>query len=330
MPTSKSTIKHYKKVAITTGDAKGIGFEVASRALHDLGPQPKTVFILYRDHQRERLQPRYLKLLDEKFLRLTFNETEAALGFLDSLIEARAVPKNLLLDLSLKSNAATWIVDVFTACAQKKITSVVTGPLSKTLIKKSGYSFIGHTGALRKLFPKRDLHMAFVGENFNVLLASDHLPLAKVPSFLNKKNIDSAISSAMQFKKMLNSTKKIAVLGLNPHAGESGLLGNFEQHLRLKRFRDLKGPLVPDAAFLKSNWKKFCIFICLYHDQGLIPFKMIHGQDSGVHVTIGLPFVRTSVDHGTAFDLYNKNRANYASMLDAIRFNLKLLRGVDV
>ena len=97
-----------------------------------------------------------------------------------------------------------------------------------------------------------------------------------------------------------------------------------EKRLFKKLPKDADGPLVPDAAFLKKNWSKYSLFVCLYHDQGLIPFKMHHGQDSGVHLTLGLPFIRTSVDHGTAVDLFNKNLANYASMLEAIKLNIQL------
>ena len=189
---------------------------------------------------------------------------------------------------------------------------------------------MGHTGAFRSLIPNAQLHMAFAGTEFNVLLASDHLPIENVPGYLTKKKISAAIHAAREFKKLLGLKSKIALLGLNPHAGESGLIGNFEKKFLLDLPKDIVGPLVPDAAFLKSNWKKYALFICLYHDQGLIPFKMIHGQDSGVHITMGLPFLRTSVDHGTAFDIYNKNKANHASMLDAIKLNLKLLRSKNV
>ena len=120
-------------------------------------------------------------------------------------------------------------------------------------------------------------------------------------------------------------TKKIAVLGLNPHAGEGGLIGNLEKTLFARLPKGVVGPLVPDAAFLKKNWPLYSIFVCLYHDQGLIPFKMQHGQDSGAHLTLGLAFVRTSVDHGTAVDIFNKNVANPNSMLEAIKLNIQLI-----
>jgi 4-hydroxythreonine-4-phosphate dehydrogenase len=112
------------------------------------------------------------------------------------------------------------------------------------------------------------------------------------------------------------------------------LIGNTEERVHLPvleaaRGRGLKveGPLVPDAAFFKENWAKYSVFVANYHDQGLIPFKMIHGQESGIHITLGLPFVRTSVDHGTAKNIFGKNKADARSMKLAIDWALKLCRG---
>lgn len=325
MRTSRSTKTPFKKVGITTGDPTGIGLEVTAKALNDLGPQNNVVFFIYRDYNHQKTQPSYFKLLDQKFLRLTFHNEDSAFRFFDLMVKQKAMPKNVLFDLALSSSAAQWVLDAANACKKKNLSSLVTGPLSKTLIKKAGFNFMGHTGAFRSLFPKVKLHMGFAGANFNVLIASDHIPLEKVPRALNRKSIAEAIVSARKFKNLLNSKKKIAILGLNPHAGESGLIGTFETKFLSNLPKDIEGPLVPDAAFLKKNWSKYSVFLCLYHDQGLIPFKVVHGQDSGVHITVGLPFVRTSVDHGTAFDIYNKNLANQASMLDAITLNLKLI-----
>lgn len=326
----KPTKHHFKKVAITTGDPDGIGFEVACKALCELGPRPQTIFFLYRNYCQSIKQPQYFKKIDEKFLRLTYTDSVSALSFVKQLIKKKSVPRNILIDLSMKSSAAHWVVEATKHCLAKDFSSLVTGPLSKVLVKKSGFAFMGHTGAFRSLIPDAKLHMAFAGDQFNVLLASDHLPIDQVSCYLNKKTVAEAILAARDFKKKLGSKKKIALLGLNPHAGERGLIGNFEKKLLQNLPSDIVGPLVPDAAFLKSNWQKYAVYICMYHDQGLIPFKLVHGQDSGVHITIGLPFLRTSVDHGTAFDIYNKNKANHASMLDAIKLNLKLLRGKNV
>ena len=172
--------------------------------------------------------------------------------------------------------------------------------------------------------------MGFIGKEFNVVIATDHIALKTVESKLTKKLIEQAIKACIDLKKLNNDKRPVCVLGLNPHAGEKGIIGSYEKSFLNKIIsKNLVGPMSPDAAFFKSNWKKYSSFLALYHDQGLIPFKMVHGQDSGVHITLGLPFIRTSVDHGTAKDIFNKNVANSHSMRDAILLNLKLLKNKD-
>lgn len=325
MPTSKSKRQTLKKIAITSGDPAGIGFEVVAKALADIQPPKNTLFFLFRDHFQEEKQARYFKIIDKNWTRITFFNLEAALDFAASIEANGSVRTNYLIDLSLRSTAADWVVEAAKACLSKRMNGLVTGPLSKTLVQASGYKELGHTGLLRALCPKADLNMAFVGKDFHVLLATDHIPFSKVESALTTKIISKAFKNAKKLKDLLGSRKDVAVLGLNPHAGESGLIGSFEKRFLKKLPKGFRGPLVPDAAFLKKHWSKYSLYVALYHDQGLIPFKMHHGQDAGVHLTMGLPFVRTSVDHGTAFDIYNKNLANPNSMLDAIQLNLKLL-----
>ena len=173
--------------------------------------------------------------------------------------------------------------------------------------------------------------MGFVGKDFHVLLATDHIPISSVQRVLEqKKHLSAVANGCREFSKLFKSKGDICVLGLNPHAGEKGILGSFEKKFYSKKRKGFTVPLSPDAAFLKTNWKKFKFYLAQYHDQGLIPFKMHHGQDNGVHITIGLPFLRTSVDHGTAKEIYNKNRANPASMIQAIQLNIKLLNGEKI
>ncbi len=329
MPTSATKRPHFKKIAIMTGDPNGIGFEVTAKALVQFAKQKQkipTLFFMFRDAKQDLNQPRYFKQIDQFYTRMTFSSLDMALAFSKNINLTKANRKPVLIDLGLKTSAADWIFEVTEACIKKRLDSMVTAPLSKTLIHKSGYPQIGHTGIFRSFFPRTSLHMGFIGESFSVLLATDHIPLGRVEAELTPESLKKAYVSATLLQSALESEKPIGVLGLNPHAGEEGLVGTNEAWLFKKMPPNTVGPLVPDAAFLKKNWSRFSLFLCLYHDQGLIPFKMHHGQDSGVHVTLGLPFVRTSVDHGTAFDIYNKNLANASSMLDAICFNIKLLR----
>ena len=143
-----------------------------------------------------------------------------------------------------------------------------------------------------------------------------------------------AVRAADELRKVLDKkqmSRPIAILGLNPHAGEQGLIGSVENRIHAKVLEtaaeeklNVDGPLVPDAAFFPKNWSKYSVFVANYHDQGLIPFKMTHGQESGVQVTMGLPFVRTSVDHGTAKDIFGKNKADPRSMLQALEWAIRL------
>lgn len=321
---------NFKKIAITTGDRTGIGFEVTAKALTKLpasARKNRAIFFVFRHVEQSKTQSKYFKLIDKRWLRLTFASLDKALLFL-KLIE-KNLPDNLLIDLALETSEAEWVVRATHACRDKALDSLVTGPLSKKVTSTLPGKELGHTGIFRRVFPKHDLFMAFVGRDFHVLLATDHIPLAKVEPQLLKSGLAPVLKSAFDLRRLLGSQKPIAVLGLNPHAGEKSLIGKAESVLFRKNTAALKkyhahGPIVPDAAFLKTNRARYSLFVCLYHDQGLIPFKMHHGQDSGVHLTMGLPFVRTSVDHGTAEDLYNKNKANPASMLEAIHLNLKL------
>lgn len=328
MPTFTTRVQSFKKIAITTGDPTGIGFEVTAKALSQFKAPAKDfpLFFIFRDSEQEKRQPSLFKLIDKSWTRITFFSLNVALAFSKTLSRRELFKKKVLIDLSLSSSAADWIFEATAHCRDKLLDSLVTAPISKTLIQKSGYKQIGHTGIFRSFFPKNPMHMGFVGEDFSVLLVTDHIPLERVQKSLTKSALAASFRSAREMQLALGSKKDIAVLGLNPHAGEGGILGSAESKLLTDLKKPLVGPLVPDAAFLKKNWKRFSLFVCLYHDQGLIPFKMHHGQDSGVHITFGLPFIRTSVDHGTAFDIFNKNMANPASMLDAIRFNLKLLK----
>jgi len=315
----------YKKIAITTGDRDGVGFEVTAKALLEIPAsveKNKAVFFVFRHQYQEKLQARYFKQLDKKWLRLTFDKLENSLQFLE-LIQNN-IPDNLLIDLALNNSEAEWVVEAALACNHGLLNSIVTGPLSKKITARLPNKELGHTGIFRQLFPKQKLFMAFVGRDFNVLLATDHKPLGEVETELKRTGLKPVLNAALQLQTLLKSKKRIGVLGFNPHAGEAGLIGKTEQKLFKNLPKTAEGPLVPDAAFLTKNWKKYSSFVCLYHDQGLIPFKMQHGQDSGVHLTLGLEFVRTSVDHGTAFDLFNKNKANSASMLEAIKLNMKL------
>jgi len=224
------------------------------------------------------------------------------------------------------------VVTVARLCLKKELDGLATAPLSKTSIRASGYREIGHTELIQMVAKTRAPFMTFLGEKFNVLLVTGHVSLSKVR--LTRVRLYRAGLAAIELRKLLTPKCRklpLAIVGLNPHAGENNIIGREESEIfrpvikRLSKIVALAGPLVPDAAFLPQNWQKYSVYICPYHDQGLIPFKALNGT-AGVHLTLGIPFVRTSVDHGTAKDLYAKDKADATSMKSAIELAIKLIR----
>lgn len=307
-----------RRVAITSGDVDGIGLEVSIKALNKVGPQNQIQFLLFRS-------PKSSEFKLPKFKRIQVLNLEDALS-----LPARG---RELIEVVNEDSPAVWVENVARACLKREISSMVTAPLSKQEIQNAGFSDIGHTDILKRVSGKKTAFMTFVGPKFNVLLVSGHIPLEKVERALSAKLLKEALEAAHQARAFLPGSMKkrpLAVLGLNPHAGDQGLIGKFDQRIlkptleTMKKRLPLAGPLVPDVAFLPENWKKYSVYVALYHDQGLIPFKMIHGFDAGVHLTLGLPIKRTSVDHGTAKDLFGKNKANPGSMIEALRWGVRL------
>ncbi|MEK6774820.1 MAG: 4-hydroxythreonine-4-phosphate dehydrogenase PdxA [Bdellovibrionota bacterium] len=316
-------------LAITTGDLDGVGLEVSAKALNKIGPQGDVLFFFLRGLSANK---KILSLIDKKFNRITFTHFDEALDFVKKY--SKKPNKKLctdLIDLASDQSPPYWVESVASACHKKTLSGLATGPLSKELIASLGWPDRGHTEILKRVTGVKSIHQAFIGKYFNVLLTTAHIPLKDVSAALSIDSLNAVLLAAKKLQPFLSKQqqkKPIAVLGINPHAGENGLLGEEERAL-LSPFcksHNLVGPLSPDAAFLEKNWCNYSVFIACYHDQGLIPFKTIHGQDSGVHVSMGLPFPRTSVDHGTAKDIFGKNKANANSMIEAIELALRMIK----
>ena len=307
-------------VHITTGDIDGIGLETSIKALAKLGPQRNIQFILWRSAQ---VNNEVLKQIDKYFNRISVNEKI----LLDSSYKKKK--ENFLLDMVGPPTPTQWVVRAAEHCLKnKETTALVTGPLSKIQMQTEGFQERGHTQLLKKLSLIDHIFMTFLGEFFNVTLLTGHVPLKRIK--WNNENINKCIKLCLQIKNHLpngKQNKKLAFLGFNPHAGEEGLLGIEEISLRrtLKNWEDeVEGPLVPDVAFFKENWKKYFIYICLYHDQALIPFKLIHERKS-FQLSLGLPFIRTSVSHGTAKEIFRQNKADEESMKRALLWAIQSL-----
>lgn len=307
-----------RRICITTGDPDGIGFEVADKALAGLGTVQDVQFLLWR-HQQDpqslsaQVQSRF-KLRQVRSLREAFGVSPDEFS---------------LVEIHSSEPPIEWVRQSAIAALSGEVDALCTGPLSKTSPGAEG----GHTGLFRSLVSE-PLFMLFLGSKFNVVLLTDHIPLTEVESHLSPSLIQDCIRQLDRFKKshpVYFSKASIQILGLNPHAGERGLIGTWEQKVLLPTLSKLhqagfsvEGPLVPDAAFVASLANAPCFYVALYHDQGLIPFKLAHGYNEGIQLTLGLPFVRTSVDHGTAKELFGKNSADAGSMRDALEWALKL------
>jgi 4-hydroxythreonine-4-phosphate dehydrogenase len=314
------------RIGITTGDLDGVGLEVTIKALGEIGPQRGFQFFLMRGHS---LEKRSASLLERKWNRCVFPDLSTALG---SSRETNSL--GILFEVINDRLPPIWVEEAALACLDGRLDGLCTAPLSKTLIKLAGLKDLGHTEIFKRLSHCKEVNMGFAGNFFNVVLATDHIPFKKVPSFLTPERLHATLINARSFVDFLPAKirkRPIALLGLNPHAGECGLLGGEERDLMraLKTYlkkEHIVGPIPPDVAFLKKNWSNFSVYVAAYHDQGLIPFKMAHGQNSGVQISLGLPFVRTSVDHGTAKDIFGMNCANPNSMIFALQWCQKLVK----
>jgi len=210
--------------------------------------------------------------------------------------------------------------------------AVVTGPVCKESLQKIGFTFPGQTEFFADAFGVSDYAMMLTGATLSVALATIHEPISAVPHLLTSERIIRVGSLTSDFLKRRGILHpRIAVAGLNPHAGENGAFGDEESRIiqpaidQLNRLAiaDFSGPAVPDAVFRDAAHGKFDAVIAMYHDQGLIPLKLLD-FDTAVNVTLGLPKPRTSPDHGTAFSIAGKNLANPSSMIAAIRLACEL------
>ena len=214
---------------------------------------------------------------------------------------------------------------------KKIVQAIVTAPISKESLHLAGHKFDGHTGLLGSLFNVEEPYLMLANKIFSTLHVTCHKSLKEAIKLIKKEKIVEAISIGHKHMLKVHKTEpRIAVCGLNPHAGENGIFGSEEINeiipaveLLKKKGLNIVGPISPDIIFRKAVEKKFDLVIANYHDQGHIPVKLLY-FDQSVNVTLGVPFIRTSVDHGTAFDIAYKNKASAKNMLNAIFYALKM------
>ncbi|MFP7755968.1 4-hydroxythreonine-4-phosphate dehydrogenase PdxA [Thermodesulfobacteriota bacterium B35] len=206
------------------------------------------------------------------------------------------------------------------------LAGMVTCPITKTALNRAGYHFPGHTEMLAHLTESTDFWMMMAGRQLRVVLVTIHEPLIRVPRLLTRARVTGCIRATLASLRgdFGIQEPRLAVAGLNPHAGEDGMFGSEEAEIIAPAVRDggengsVSGPWPPDTVFHRAATGGFDAVVAMYHDQGLIPFKLLHFSD-GVNVTLGLPIVRTSVDHGTAYDIAGQGVADPSSLAEACR-----------
>ncbi len=223
------------------------------------------------------------------------------------------------------SYAVKSLIAAVEALKNKSIQGLVTAPIHKKNTQSEQFNFTGHTPYLKNAFGAKDVLMLMVAGNFRVGLVTEHIPVSEVSKHITRENILSKLNILKESlaKDFGIDKPKIAVLGLNPHAGDEGLIGKEDEEIIKPAIKDAKhnmlvfGPYSADAFFARGQHHKFDAVLAMYHDQGLIPFKSL-ALTEGVNYTAGLNAVRTSPDHGTAFDIAGKNKADTSSFLAAI------------
>ena len=306
------------KILITMGDPLGIGPEVICKALASLHQKTQHSFHIVGCEKIFKNVPAYQKIQAAKNIHfIELENTPAKITSKNSgLVAYQALEKSMTVIHDFKA--------------------LITAPVSKERIHHSGQNFLGHTEYLCEKTHTKNHAMMLFHTKLKVVLVTTHLALAAVAKNLSVENIVMKLQlTAHSLQKNFKiKTPKIAVCALNPHAGEGGLFGQEEETIILpaiKKFAksalgksvSVIGPLPSDTLFFQHLQKNFDAIICMYHDQGLIPLKMLDFAH-GVNFTLGLPFVRTSPDHGTAFDIAGQNKADPSSMIAAIEAALKL------
>jgi 4-hydroxythreonine-4-phosphate dehydrogenase len=285
------------KIAITTGDPAGIGPEIARKTSLDSRVTSACQPVLYGAEATDRrFRPGVLS-------------AEAGIAAYDAIVSA-------------VRDAMAGAVD-----------AVATGPINKEAFALAGLPWRGHTELLQHLTEARRVAMLFYSEPLRVALCTVHVPIAEVPSMLTSDRIRDTIELTAEWLPRFGATRgRIALAGLNPHAGEHGVIGRedsdvLEPAVSACRGRgiDVTGPFPADSVFVRAARGEFDAVVACYHDQGLIPVKLL-AFGKAVNVTLGLPIVRTSVDHGTAFDIAGRGEADPSSMIEAVVLAARLVR----
>ena len=299
-------MSHLKRIAISIGDLNGVGFEIAIKAHNVVKTLCEPLYCINHTMAQQAASHLKTQIPNDFHLMKVHGEFEISKG-------------------TVCPHSGRYSFDSFQAAVDlaktHAVDAIVTLPIHKEAWSQAGITYVGHTDALRDIFHS-DAIMMLGCEKLYVALYTEHIPLKEVPSHIETKKIaDFLIRLHKSIKR-----SPVGVLGLNPHAGDHGVLGNEEHFIEdaiayANKFIGspiFEGPLVPDIAFTPKSREHFTTIVAMYHDQGLAPLKALY-FDEGINISLGLPIIRTSVDHGTAFDIAYQNKASTQSYINAIK-----------
>lgn len=325
------------RVAITQGDINGIGYEVILKALEDNRILELCTPVVYGS---AKIAAHYRKLLEMPAIQ--FNQCRTSDEIKDGAYNIiNVVGEDTRLDPGQSTDVAgqaafAALEAAVTDLRAGRVDVLVTAPINKNKIQSETFTFPGHTEYLEASLGEEGdkALMILCNERMRVALATTHLPVAQVPAAITRQSVLSKIESLARSlrRDFAIPSPRIAVLSLNPHAGEEGLLGSEEKEIIAPAIADARdkkilafGPYAADGFFGSEQYRKFDGILAMYHDQGLAPFKAL-AMDSGINFTAGLPYVRTSPDHGTGYDIVGHNEASPESMRSAIYAAIDIYR----
>lgn len=325
------------RVAITQGDINGIGYEVILKALEDNRILELCTPVVYGS---AKIAAHYRKLLEMPAIQ--FNQCRTSDEIKDGAYNIiNVVGEDTRLDPGQSTDVAgqaafAALEAAVTDLRAGRVDVLVTAPINKNNIQSETFTFPGHTEYLEASLGEEGdkALMILCDERMRVALATTHLPVAQVPAAITRQSVLSKIESLARSlrRDFAIPSPRIAVLSLNPHAGEEGLLGSEEKEIIAPAIADARdkkilafGPYAADGFFGSEQYRKFDGILAMYHDQGLAPFKAL-AMDSGINFTAGLPYVRTSPDHGTGYDIVGHNEASPESMRSAIYAAIDIYR----
>jgi 4-hydroxythreonine-4-phosphate dehydrogenase len=323
-------------IGICLGDPTGIGPEITLKTLEHELPGDDTHYLILGDLS---LLQRLAGVLNLNLPLVPFRDYEMA----ERVAVFNPLPAPLPHTLSQGGSeaaraAVAWLEEGARRCLHGPLKAILTAPVNKEAIIRAGFPFVGQTEHLSRMAGTGRTGMLLMGEDdrgrwLRVLLATTHVPIKDLPAALTGPKVELAIEmAALACRQLRLNRARIGVCGLNPHAGEGGKMGTEEitvitpaMNACRARGMDACGPVAADALFYQAYRGDFDMLVAMYHDQGLAPLKMI-GFEKGINWTVGLPFIRTSPDHGTAYNIAGQNKANPSSTITALRL-AKFLAG---